>query len=111
MLNFGPIRHPRTGDDLFFRERWFLGQKAIQVQRRTVFRVAGFGAFGLAPPCSEIVPAPLPLSTSLSNNNSSSFYITWFMLPLTSFSVYMHALFVENHKSVSKKKYQKSIKK
>jgi len=34
----------------FFRERWFLGQKAIQFQRRTVFR-----AIGLAPPCPKIV--------------------------------------------------------
>jgi len=30
-----------------FRERWFLGQKAILVPRRTDFRNADFGAFGL----------------------------------------------------------------
>jgi len=33
----------------FFRERLFLGQKTIQFQRRTLFRVPDFGAFGFAP--------------------------------------------------------------
>jgi len=37
----------------------YLGQKTIQFQRRTLFRVLGFGAFGLASPCPKIVPAPL----------------------------------------------------
>jgi len=61
---------PNPVKTFFFRERrLFLGQKAIQFQRRTVFRVAGFGAFGLTPypPCPKIVPAPLLLTTLIEN--------------------------------------------
>jgi len=59
---FGSKRYSNSGGDLFFfyRERWFLGQKQSNFGEEPYFALqTDFGAFGLAPPCPKIVPAPL----------------------------------------------------